>query len=78
MRRRLRTNPFRYGTSGDWSIIFFGEHPNALDRSIARDDQHRIVRRIVLTIERQRVFGRELPDLAHPADDGAAIGVVEI
>ena len=60
------------------AIAGLGQGPHRLGVDIAGDNQHRIIGRVILVIEADRVDAVELLHLVHPADHRDAIGVVLI
>ena len=77
MRRLVETDPLGERPGRDRTEILFGQKPHLGGLDIAGDDEDRVVRRVPLAIERQRVLGAEPPDLGFPADRRDPVGAVQ-
>ena len=77
MRRLVEADPLGKRPRRDRAEILLGQKTHLFRIDIAGNDEDRVVRRVPLAIERQRVLGAEPLDLGFPADRRDAVGVVQ-
>ena len=77
--RLLRTHARAdFGARRDLAVGFLGELLDFVGGDVARDHQHRIIGRVPLIVEIDRILAIQLLDLMTPADHRTAIRMIEI